>query len=170
MDAQQISVKLTIDALGLPFKVDQFEDRLIFQKAVYLTQAAGVRLGYQFHWYLRGPYCSVLAADGFPIAWELAGETADSVGWKLDDASQAKLAQLRDLFTDDDRSRLARKLELLASVHFLAGRRHMAGQEASVIAQTLQKYGKDFDEHEVAQALEELTRHGLLRPPGQTRR
>jgi hypothetical protein len=36
MDRQQIGVKLAIDGLGLQFKIDGFEDRLILQKAVYL--------------------------------------------------------------------------------------------------------------------------------------
>jgi hypothetical protein len=35
MDRQQIGVKLTIDALKPPFKIDGFIDRLIIQKAVY---------------------------------------------------------------------------------------------------------------------------------------
>jgi len=56
MDRQQIGVKLTIDGLNLPFKIDGFQDRLIMQKSVYLAQAAGVHLGYYYHWYLYGPY------------------------------------------------------------------------------------------------------------------
>ena len=46
MDRQQIGVKLAIDGLELPFKIDTFMDRLIMQKTVYLAQAAGVNLGY----------------------------------------------------------------------------------------------------------------------------
>ena len=63
MDRQQIGVKLTIDGLKLPFKVDSFEDRLIMQKAVYLAQAGGVNLGYYYHWYLYGPYSPSLHSD-----------------------------------------------------------------------------------------------------------
>ena len=37
MDRQQIGVKLTIDGLGLDFKINSFQDRLIMQKAVYLV-------------------------------------------------------------------------------------------------------------------------------------
>jgi len=54
MDRQQIGVKLTTDSLKLPFQIGTFEDRLIMQKAVYLAQAAGVNLGYYYHWYLHG--------------------------------------------------------------------------------------------------------------------
>lgn len=34
MDRQQIGVKLDIDGLNLPFKTDDFIDRLIMQKVV----------------------------------------------------------------------------------------------------------------------------------------
>ena len=47
------------------FSMDTFDDRLRFQKFIYLLQAHGVYLGYDFSWYLRGPYCSSLATDGF---------------------------------------------------------------------------------------------------------
>ena len=63
MDRQQIGVKLAIDGLKLPFVIDTFMDRLIMQKAVYLAQAAGVNLGYYYHWYLHGPYSPSLTRD-----------------------------------------------------------------------------------------------------------
>lgn len=47
------------------FSMDTFDDRLRLQKFIYLLQAYGVYLGYDFSWYLRGPYCSSLATDGF---------------------------------------------------------------------------------------------------------
>ena len=68
MDRQQIGVKLTADGLGLSFQVETFEDRLIMQKAIYLAQAAGVNLGYFYHWYLHGPYSPSLTRDEFAIA------------------------------------------------------------------------------------------------------
>ena len=55
VDQQQIGLKLTWDALGLPDQLDSFAARLSLQKAIYLVQEAGVQLGYSFHWYLRGP-------------------------------------------------------------------------------------------------------------------
>lgn len=46
------------------FSMDTFDDRMRLQKFVYLLQAHGVYLGYDFSWYLRGPYCSSLTTDG----------------------------------------------------------------------------------------------------------
>ena len=43
-------------ALGFKPDVDNFEHRLIIQKAVYLLQLKGVKTGAEYHLYVRGPY------------------------------------------------------------------------------------------------------------------
>jgi len=91
MDRQQIGVKLTVDGLNLPFRIDSFMDRLIMQKAVYLAQAAGVHLGYYYHWYLYGPYSRSLTRDEFAIATDISAGLDQSEGWKLDDQSSQRL-------------------------------------------------------------------------------
>ena len=163
MDRRQIGLKLAMDQLGLPVKVDTFEDRLILQKAVSLAQAAGVHLGYYFRWYLRGPYCSPVADDGFCIATALAQGGDDSESWTLDEESSQKLEAIRDLFACTDRSGLARKLELLASIYFLMDRKQVAGRSPEKIAAVLQKFGKDFTANDVSAALGELREHGIIR-------
>ena len=50
---------------GHEFSVDEFDDRLRFQKTVYLLQAFGINRGYDFSWYLRGPYRSLAAHGGY---------------------------------------------------------------------------------------------------------
>ena len=49
------------------FSMRDFDHRLRFQKLVYLLQAFDVYMGYDYSWYLRGPYCSTLAASGFAL-------------------------------------------------------------------------------------------------------
>ena len=44
-----------------------FDQRLIFQKTIYLLQAFGLYLGYVFSWYIRGPYSSELARKGYDL-------------------------------------------------------------------------------------------------------
>lgn len=44
-----------------------FNDRLIFQKTIYLLQAFGLYLGYYFSWYIHGPYSITLTKDGFAL-------------------------------------------------------------------------------------------------------
>lgn len=52
---------------GYEFSMSTFEARLRFQKTVYLLQAFGINRGYDFSWYLRGPYCSLAAHDGYGL-------------------------------------------------------------------------------------------------------
>ena len=35
---------------------ENFDDRLICQKKIYLLQSLGTDLGYTYNWYVRGPY------------------------------------------------------------------------------------------------------------------
>jgi hypothetical protein len=163
MERRQIGLKLALDQLGLQIRVETFEDRLILQKAVHLAQAAGVNLGYYFRWYLHGPYCPAVAEDGFCIAGELAQEVDDSEGWTLDEASSQRLAGMRSLVDVPDRSVLAKKLELLASVHFLIDRKQVPGASVEKIAEVLKRFGKDFGPDDVQRALGELRGHAIIR-------
>ncbi len=43
-------------ALDFKPKIDNFEHRLIIQKAIYLLQLKGVKTGFEYHLYVRGPY------------------------------------------------------------------------------------------------------------------
>lgn len=52
---------------GFKFSMGTFDDRLRLQKFIYLLQAHDIYLGYDFSWYLRGPYCTALAASGFML-------------------------------------------------------------------------------------------------------
>ena len=51
----------------LDFSMSDFEHRLRIQKFVYLMQAFDVYLGYDYSWYLHGPYCTRLATVGYAL-------------------------------------------------------------------------------------------------------
>jgi uncharacterized protein YwgA len=161
MDRGQIALKLSIDSLGLKFQIDDFRDRLILQKAVYLVQAAGVHLGYYYQWYLHGPYSPSLTRDEYAVAADISAGLDDSKGWTLDAISLDKLGRLSSMFNESDRGKLATKLELLASVHFLMFHGQTSLTPKS-ITETLQRFQKDFSEDEVETALGELKEHGTL--------
>ena len=98
---------------GYEFSMERFSDRLKLQKLVYLLQAFGVYLGYDFSWYLRGPYCSLLAHNGFSLQ-----EIYDMIpaGIKL------RSRRDRDNFTRFLRFVKDKKiddLEIAASLHYL---------------------------------------------------
>ncbi len=166
MDRRQIGLKLIMDELDLGVRVDSFEDRLILQKAMYLAKAAGVDLGYHYRWYLRGPYSPPVADDGFATAADLAAGDDFANQWVLDETSKDRLASVADLLRSgadvSDRTGLARRLELLASVHFLIDQKQVRGREPRTIGGRLRKFGKSFTDEDVARALGELKAHGML--------
>jgi uncharacterized protein YwgA len=161
MDRQQIGLKLTLDALGRRLQLNDFSNRLKLQKTIYLAQAAGVQLGYQFGWYLRGPYSPGLTRDAFAIDAELNQGVDDARGWVLDPTSRQHLDRLRELFRDVPEEQLSSKLELLASVHFLQQTPAGQGKDCSQLREVLLRNSKNYSETDIRQAVEELTRHGL---------
>jgi uncharacterized protein YwgA len=162
MDRQQIALKLAIDGLGLDFRIGSFQERLILQKVVHLVQAGGVNLGYYYHWYLHGPYCPSLTRDAYAIESELGQGLDESEGWKLDDESQQRLKNLQSLIPQREPAEIGRKLELLASVHFLVNRKQVRERDATEIRMTLERFNKDFTEEEVESGLRELAENDLL--------
>lgn len=49
---------------GEKFNASSFEKRMEMQKAIYILQEAGIRVGdYDFLWYKHGPYCQSLQDD-----------------------------------------------------------------------------------------------------------
>jgi hypothetical protein len=163
MDRQQIALKLAADGLGLDFKIGSFQDRLILQKAVYLVQAAGVHLGYHYQWYLHGPYSPSLTRDEFAVATELAQDYDESKGWTLDEESKKRLKNLQGLVRFENPADFARKLELLASVHFLIAREQVAKPvDDQQIVDVLKRFNKPFGHDDVRMARRELSEYGLL--------
>ena len=99
---------------GYEFSVDSYDDRLRFQKIVYLLQAFGINRGYDFAWYLRGPYCSLAAHDGFDLR-----DVYDTIpaGKKVFMSARANKAFKRFCKFVEDTS--TRDLEVAALLHYL---------------------------------------------------
>ncbi len=162
MDRQQIGMKLTLEALGIPFRLDTFNDRLILQKAIYLAQAGGIQLGYSYRWYLRGPYSTGLTRDAFSVKAEIAGGDDESDGWNLDDGSIRHAQRVRGLVGGDRTPEQAERLELLASVHYVVTRRHNPPRAIAQIVEALKHLGKQVDEDGVSEGLKALKKYELI--------
>ncbi len=68
---------------------DDFEDKLVIQKAVYLLQLKGVRTGFGFGLYVRGPYSPTLTAEMYLHKRELCRlETTTKLSEKEAEAVQ----------------------------------------------------------------------------------
>ena len=163
MDRQQIGVKLVMDDLGLGLSMETFEDRVVLQKALYLAQAAGLRLGYHFRWDLRGPYCPALANDGYAIAEEIQDGQDETEQWQFDSGSRELLGNIRSLIpASGSRDQILEELELFASIHFLVSREQASADDPEQVIETLRRFQKNYTEEQVRQTIATLKRNGLL--------
>jgi len=155
MDRRQIAAVLTLKRLGVKFKLETFIDRLIAQKAIYLAQTVGADLGYFYGWYLRGPYCPALTEDLFGAVASDAARDIKRSRWTLDERTAQRLDHLSGVVgvKGGDKETLARRLELLASVHFLIAQKQVAHHDPKTIAEKLRAYGKQFDEKDAKDAI-----------------
>jgi uncharacterized protein YwgA len=164
MDRKQIGLKLTLDALGVPLRLDSFDDRMALQKTIYLCQQAGVHLGYRYNWYLRGPYSPDLTRDAFALGTSQSSGFDETAGWHLDDPSIQRLKKIGPLWESQPKEKRARWLELLASVLFLKQTHDGRDKDALGLRQILERNEKFFSDMDIRRALEELSRYGLLPP------
>lgn len=165
MDRKQIALKLAFDALGLKIKVQTFNDRLILQKMVYLLQASNIDFGFRFGWYLRGPYCPALANDAFSIVADLESAECEAGHWELSDSSKRELDRLGErvqAFRRGERKEQARRLERLASVHFLIDNHGFTIDQVGKIQTELKRNEKTYSTIDIQEAIDELSKHELL--------
>lgn len=139
------------------FSMDTFNDRLKLQKLIYLLQASGVFLGYQYSWYLRGPYCSTLATCGFELR-EIYDEIPEKIKIEFPNLNtRDKFAKFKkamaNRWTDND------FLEIAASVHLL----YTLGKKYDQTIEKVAAKQKRFTEEQVKQVWEELKEWGLLK-------
>lgn len=121
MEARLIALKLVLDELGVPPTIETIDDRKRVQKAVYLGQLAGVKLGYRFGWYLKGPYSPDLTKDYYSLADAIATDEQDSEQHVLKQPFRELLAGIRPLLNVPEGVALPQEdwLELVASLHYL---------------------------------------------------
>ena len=162
MDRQQILLKLTVEALGLPFELKSFNHRLILQKTIYLAQTAGIHLGYYYRWYLKGPYSSSLTSDAFTVVAEIHEGRDETDGWKLDPESLGRAHRVAQFLPRGSLAKRADRLELLASVHFAVTRWRLPYNDVVKAKEALSALGKDFSADDIRTALETLVEHDLF--------
>ncbi len=98
------------------FSMSTFNGRLTLQKTIYLLQAFGVYIGYDFSWYLRGPYSSRLARDGFALQ-DIYRNFPTKTGKFPEKKIQQRFVKFLRFMKNKKNS--PDKLEILASIHFL---------------------------------------------------
>jgi len=157
--------------LGVPPRIKTLNDRIRVQKAIYLAQAAGADLGYDYNWYLHGPYSPELANDYYKLSEAIfmnkipatADPEAPADGPKLKDSYTATLKSLAPIVALPDNFDRPQEdwLELVSSLHFLQKKKSMSLAAARQIIEKQKAHLAQY----VDQAQEKLRDLNLLPTP-----
>ena len=138
------------------FDMDTFGGRLRLQKFIYLLQAHGIYLGYDFSWYLRGPYCTGLTTCGFALR-DIYRDIPETVDVEFADPDD-QLNFERFLKFVEDKETDTNYLEIAASIHIL---KKTGMAESDIIPRVMAK-SKSFTRGMCEQAWDDMTGQGLL--------
>ena len=132
-----------------------FDNRLILQKTIYLLQAFGLNVGYSFNWYLRGPYSPDLSRTTYLVASNYDPEASAQF---CDEKSEKRFCEFLAFIGTKKNDQVW--LETVASIHFLA---NLYGEknEAEVYARVSRKMGQ-LSRQRFVEAWNYLCRTGLL--------
>ncbi len=95
--------------IGSP-NMNQFTDRIMVQKKVYILQQLGYEFDYKFNLYIHGPYSSSLAKDGFEINISNSIASNDSENEKMKKFKLIEKGHEGDIYW----------LEMIATIIYLA--------------------------------------------------
>lgn len=114
MTTHAMALGSLLKRIGNYDKMESFDGRLKLQKTIYLMQTFDLNLGYDFSWYIRGPYCKELTKDGYGLK-----QVYDSIseGKFKDPSAEQKFLHFLDFIKGHENN--ADWLEITASIHFL---------------------------------------------------
>ena len=137
------------------FSMDTFDDRLRLQKMIYLLQACGVYLGYDFSWYLRGPYCSLLAHNGFDLQ-----DVYDVIPDNIELKSREDRGRF-DSFQKFIKGKSIDDLEIAASLHYLNKVRRTHETDKEILRKVTEKQDR-FTAPQVEKIWKEMKERHLI--------
>lgn len=108
------------------FSMDTFDNRLKLQKIVYLLQAKGLNLGFQYELYLYGPYSERLTKVGFDLGTFNEIEKIYFSDSKDEEMFNEFLNEIGSFLEDND------KLEIASSLHLFRKTYNITNEEELV--------------------------------------
>lgn len=136
------------------FSMDDFEGRLTLQKTICLLQAFGVNLGYQFTWYLHGPYSTALFRDGHEARAVIDGLPCAPVSFNGE--AQKRYEGFKEFVQDKKHDPL--RLEMCASICYLAA----AGLGKDDILKAVEDKTPEFGRGQCVSMWDDLERCGVV--------
>lgn len=99
---------------GEKFNASSFEKRMEMQKAIYILQEAGIRVGdYDFLWYKHGPYCQSLQDD------ILCLNVTPDVAIRYSEDAKEVIERVKNVFNMEVEYSRSAWVECLASLQYL---------------------------------------------------
>ena len=138
--------------------MDQFDDKLEVQKITYLAQESGIDLGYEFEWYIRGPYCKQVSEDAHKAIDSNLTELPNNVGLNQEQVNEFG-EMLRPHLNNTD------WLEIAASILYLKNENYRDEELDNIIGYLLEdlNYGyKNFEETLVRRVLADMIRLNIM--------
>lgn len=140
--------KIFHEVTGKNIEMKTFDDRILFQKVIYFLNNAGVNFDYKFSWYIRGPYSSVLASEGFQVAEARNSGAKIGDNFKLEAEDMKILKRVGLEFPEMANQRS----ELYASILFFARQ----GEKLGTIADTIASLKPWYNKGEIIQSIDKL--------------
>ncbi|MDO8633783.1 MAG: hypothetical protein Q7K34_00655 [archaeon] len=134
--------------------MNEYPDRLMLQKIVYLLQETGINFGYDFNWYVKGPYCTQLAADSF----DLFEQKIKPKSIKLSEKENKLIKNLKKDFTHTVKS--DNELELLGSLVYI--RNQMKIKEKSAVIEKLMSLKPWYEKDAIEKMLKKIENSQLF--------
>lgn len=146
-----------------PIDLCSLDTRVILQKKIYFLQEFGCKLGYNFGWYIKGPYSTDLTSDAYQVKGLESVLGHADFGISLDDVQEPAeklksfLTDIRQLITEEKAEDYW--LELAGSLHFLKFKTSATTREKAFEKLERDKPGKfsDKDKETMWPKVENLT-------------
>ena len=130
MKPESILLELILEKLDIKFNIDTTADRIRLQKIVYLLQRCGVNLGYNYDWYIYGPYSRELTSVYYDLDASIKCNEKDYTWYKLDEGVEELNRGINDFkkiseipagvqIVDTTKSEDITWLEFIASIDYL---------------------------------------------------
>lgn len=157
MNRQTVDLGLIMRHFDVDFSMSTFNERLRLQKIIYLLQTFGIYLGYDFSWHIRGPYCSILATNGFALR-DIYDKIPPNKARFENPSVQKKFEKFQNFIKD--RIVDEQFLEVAASLHSLNAT--TTSKDMDLVQVLMNRKPGRFKEDRCREILEELEKWDLL--------
>ncbi|WOV93205.1 MAG: hypothetical protein R1F52_00765 [Candidatus Nitrosoabyssus spongiisocia] len=128
MDKQPIDLGFILKQFpNFDFSMKTLDDRIKLQKFIYLLQTFDIYLGYDFSWYIHGPYCSTLSTCGFALT-EFYDTIPDKKTQFVNKESQDKFEIFQQFIQGRETDMTF--LEIAASLHYQKHVKKLSDEDA----------------------------------------